>query len=203
MDPFQQEWFAMGYQFVLPGLLALAVAVPLQGQGSAPFGVPMGSPISNYKSCEKAEQVGWYTCKTLPRSHAAFELYIIQAHPRHGVCFVKALGKDINRDARGVRTRAEIEKLAGQIAQTYGPHTRIRDTLSSRSDLKGVDEWMQAVEEDERTFSYDWIRGPYPNDLDSIHLFASATDGETGYAVAEFYYKNNTLCDDELDKEAF
>lgn len=193
----------MQNSLLIPGLIALAVSVPGQAPGPAPFGVTMGSPISNYRTCEKLEQVGWYTCNTLPRSHASFELYIIQAHPKLGVCFVKGLGKDINRDPRGVGTRAEIGKLAGQIAQTYGPHTRIRDVLSPRSDLKGADEWTQAVEEDERTFSYDWTGGSYPHNIDSIHIFASATDGQTGYAVAEFYFKNHRLCDDELDKEAF
>ena len=94
-------------------------------------------------------------------------------------------------------------ELAGQIAQTYGPHTRVRDALSQRSDLKGADEWTQAVEEDERTFSYDWTGGSYPHSINSIHVFASATDGETGYAVAEFYFKNHRSCDEELDKEAF
>lgn len=193
----------MRCSFVLSGLLALLCANPASAQGQAPFGVTMGSPISKYRSCEKTEQTGWYRCDTLPRSHAAFELYIIQAHPMIGVCFVKGIGKDVNRDPRGAKTKTEIEKLATQIAQTYGPHTRIRDALSSRSELKGVDEWMLAVEENERTFSYDWVGGPYPNDVDSVHLFASATDGETGYAVAEFYFKNHTTCDDELDKEAF
>jgi hypothetical protein len=193
----------MHHSLLIPGLIALAVSVPGLEQGPAPFGVTMGSPISNYRTCEKAEQVGWYTCNALPRSHASFELYIIQAHPKLGVCFVKGVGKDINRDPRGVRTRAEIEKLAGQIAQSYGPHTRIRDVLSSRSDLKSADEWTLAVEGDERTYSYDWIGGGYPHNIDSIHVFASATDAQTGYAVAEFYFKNHKLCDEELDKEAF
>jgi hypothetical protein len=185
------------------GVIALAVSIPGLNQGPAPFGVTMGSPISKYRTCEKAEQAGWYTCNTLPRSHASFELYIIQATPKLGVCFVKGVGKDVNRDPRGVRTRAEIEKLAGQIAQTYGAHTRIRDTLASRSELKGIDEWTLGIEEEERTFSYDWTGGSYPHDIDSIHIFASATDAQTGYAVAEFYFKNHRLCDDELDKQAF
>lgn len=193
----------MRYSRLLPGLLALVCSMPVLAQGQAPFGVTMGSPISKYKSCEKAQQAGWYTCNTLPKSHASFELYIIQAHPKLGVCFVKGLGKDMNHDPRGVRTRAEIERLADQIAQTYGKHTRIRDVLSSRSELKDANQWTLAVEEEERTFSYDWIGGGYPNDIDSIHVFANATDGETGYAVAEFYFKNHKLCDNELDKEAF
>ena len=193
----------MHHSLFIPGFLALAISIPGQTQAPPPFGVTMGSPISKYRSCEKSEQAGWYTCNTLPRSHASFELYLIQAHPKLGVCFVKGIGKDINRDPRGVRTRAEIEKLATQLEQTYGPHTRIRDVLSPRSDLRGVDDWTQAVEDDERTYSYDWTGGNYPHDIDSIHVFASATDGQTGYVVAEFYFKNNKLCDDELDKEAF
>jgi hypothetical protein len=172
-------------------------------QGQAPFGVTMGSPIATYRACEKTDQTGWYRCSSLPRSHASFEFYAIQAHQKHGVCFVKGVGKDINRDPRGVRTRAEIERLAAQIAQTYGAHTRIRDVLSSDSELKGAKDWMLAVEGEERTFSYDWVGDNYPNDIDSIHVFASATDGETGYPVAEFYFKNHKLCDVELDKEAF
>ena len=193
----------MPYSRVFLGFLALVYSAPVFAQGQAPFGVTMGSPISKYRSCEKAQQVGWYTCTTLPRSHASFEFYAIQAHPKLGVCFVKGVGKDINRDPSGIRTKAEIEKLAGQIAQTYGPHTRVRDVLSSDSELTGADQWTLAVEEEERTFSYDWTGGRYPHDIDSIHVFASATDGKTGYAVAEFYFKNHKLCDEELDKEAF
>ena len=193
----------MRYSYVLPGLLALLWSIPAQAQGQAPFGVTMGSPISKYPTCEKTENVGWYKCDSLPRSHAGFEFYYIQAHPKVGVCFVKGIGKDINRDSRGVMTRAEIKKLAEQIEQTYGAHDRVRDTLSSRSSLKNPDEWMMAVEKDERTFSYDWTKGNYPNNIGSIHVFASATSGETGYAVAEFYFKNEKQCDVELDKEAF
>jgi hypothetical protein len=193
----------MRYLRVLPGLLALACSVPVLAQGQAPFGVTMGTPIGKYRACEKAQRAGWYTCSSLPRSHASFEFYAIQAHPKHGVCFVKGVGKDINDDPRGVRTRAEIERLAAQIAQTYGSHTRTRDVVSSRSELKGAKDWMLAVEEEERIFSYDWVGDSYPNDVDSIHLFASATDGETGYPIAEFYFKNHERCDSELDKEAF
>jgi hypothetical protein len=194
----------MRYSRLLLGVLALTWSVPVQGQGQAPFGVTMGSPISKYRSCEKhKQQVGWYTCDTLPKGHAGFEVCAIQATPTVGVCFVKGLGIDIDRDPRGIKTRDEIKKLALQIEQTYGTHTRIRDTLSSNSELKAPDEWMKAVEEDERTFSYDWSGGDYPNDIDSIHLFASAGSASTGYAVVEFYFKNHKLCDAELDKEAF
>ena len=185
------------------GFLVLFSAVPAQAQGQAPFGVTMGSQISKYPTCEKTELAGWYKCDSLPRSHAGFEFYSIQAHPKIGVCFVKGVGNDIKRDARGVMTRAAIKKLAEQIEQTYGPHDRTRDELSSRSTLKNPEDWMAAVEKDERTFSYDWTRGNYPNDIDSIHVFARATSGETGYAVVEFYFKNDKQCDDELDKEAF
>jgi len=189
---------------LLLGLLALAWSVPAQGQGQGPFGVTMGTPISHYASCERhPEQVGWYMCRSLPKSHASFEMYYIQAHPKIGVCFVKAIGKDIDRDARGEKTKAEIKKLALQIEQTYGPHTAIRDSLSSRSSFKAPDEWLAGVEQDERTFSYDWTGGNYPNNIDSIHVFARATDGQTGYATAEFYFKNEKQCDSELDKEAF
>jgi hypothetical protein len=194
----------MRYSYVFLGCLALTWSVPVQGQGQGPFGVAMGTPISNYSSCKKhPEQVGWYACSSLPKSHASFEIYYIQATPKIGVCFVKAIGKDINRDPRGVRTRAEVERLAAQIAQTYGPQTAIRDTLSPRSSLKAPDEWLAGVNEDERAYSYDWTKGNYANDLESIHVFARATDGQTGYATAEFYFKNEKQCDTELDKEAF
>jgi len=194
----------MRHSRLLLGVLALTWSVPVQGQGQAPFGVTMGSPISKYRSCDKHEtQVGWYTCDTLPKSHASFELYAIQAHPKIGTCFVKGIGLDINRDPRGVKTKDEIKKLVLQIEQTYGPHTRLRDTLSSESEFKAPDDWMKAVEEEERTFSYDWSGGNYPNDVDSIHLFASASSAPTGYAVVEFYFKNHKLCDAELDKQAF
>ena len=186
------------------GLLTLVCSGPAQSQAPGPFGVMMGTPISKYSACEKhPQQLGWYTCTSLPKSHASFEMYYIQATPKMGVCFVKAIGKDINRDARGVRTRAEIERLAAQIAQTYGPHTRIRDSVSPRSDLKAADQWMAGVDKDERTYSYDWADGNYPNDIESIHVLARATDGQTGYATAEFYFKNEKQCDAELDKEAF
>jgi len=130
-------------------------------------------------------------------------MYFIQAHPKIGVCFVKAIGKDINRDSRGIMTKAEIKKLALQIEQTYGPQTAIRDSLSPRSKFKAADEWLMGVKEDERAFSYDWTDGRYPNDIESIHVFARATDAETGYATVEFYFKNEKQCDVELDKEAF
>ena len=193
----------MRYSHVLLGLLAVIWSAPVQSQAEGPFGVTMGSPISKYPSCKKGEQAGYYTCDNLPKSHASFEFYSIQAHPKVGVCFVKGIGKDINRDSRGVMTRAEVKKLALQIEQTYGPHMAIRDELSSRSALKAPDEWLMAVDEGERTFSYDWTKGNYPNNVDKIHVFARATSGQTGYAAAEFYFKNEKQCDAELDKEAF
>jgi len=193
----------MRYSRVSLGLLALLWPASVQGQAEGPFGVTMGSPISKYPSCKTHENAGFYTCDTLPKAHASFEMYSIQAHPKVGVCFVKGIGKDINRDARGVMTRAEVKKLAEQIEQTYGPHTAIRDSLSSRSALKDPADWLMAVEQDERTFSYDWTKGDYPNGIATIHVFARATSGQTGYAVVEFYFKNEKQCDNELDKEAF
>lgn len=190
----------MRYALASLGLAALLWPASVQGQAQGPFGATMGSPLSNYPSCKRLEGAPtYYTCNTLPNPDASFELYAIRAVPRAGVCFVKAIGKDIRQDARGVATRAELRKLALQVEQTYGPHSALMDRIFSSSALKAEDEWLLAVERDERTFSYHWTKGNYPNGVDKIHVLAAATSAQTGFVVVEFHFRNENACDDALE----
>jgi hypothetical protein len=188
---------------LLLGILALLSPGSVQAQTDGPFGVTMGSQISRYPGCEPAPTPAWYACTSLPKSHPSFDGYQIQAHPVTGVCYVKAVGKRIDRDPYGIRLRSEIETLATQIMQTYGRHSEIVDHLVPNSIWKDPERWMIAVQQGQRNFSYEWHPGrAYPNNVDKVSILATGMSSQAGYVVVEFYFKNVKDCDDAINTDA-
>ena len=110
-----------------------------------PFGVTMGQDPGLLKECKpRTERPGWYICSALPRTHPDMEAYQVQAFPETGVCFVKAIGKDIQINPFGTSLKAKVDSLEAQVAETYG-RSQKRDFLRSGSVWKEAAEWTTGL----------------------------------------------------------
>lgn len=79
----------------------------------------MGDPIDKF-NCEEGSKTSWYICDTLPRSHPEAEFYLLQAMPKTGVCFVKAVGDEKGTNVYGDGLRRETDRIQAQVEKKYG-----------------------------------------------------------------------------------
>jgi hypothetical protein len=168
--------------------------------GDGPFGVAMGAPIRGLTKCAKAKE-GWYTCSELPKTHASFERYVIQATDKTGVCFVKGVGKVIAGDAYGSQLRSELGKLKEQLERVYGEHTEVVDTLAPSSIWDEPRDWMMGLAQHQRYFYYHWESSEkrvLPNSVKYFALMAEGLDNDSGRVLVEFGFTNESLCDDAI-----
>lgn len=101
------------------------LAVPLFCIGSVsafadgPFGVEMGSPLSNFTNCEKTDKFS-IKCHSLSKAHYSFNLYSIVATEKTGVCVVVAITPSIASGSYGTELRLEADKIVRQLISVYG-----------------------------------------------------------------------------------
>ncbi|NCA71008.1 MAG: hypothetical protein EOM91_13050 [Sphingobacteriia bacterium] len=95
-------------------LIGLSVAT------AGPFGFEFGENVSIYQCPELPGNPGYYKCIKAPKPHSAFESYVLKASNSHGICWIKAIGRDINDNSFGSSTKAEVNNLASQLEKKYG-----------------------------------------------------------------------------------
>ena len=81
-------------------LIGLMSHISLATAEEGPFGVSMGDDISKFSMCTKSKSSGWYTCGSLPKTHSAFESYMIKYHEKTGVCSINRDTLDALKDNR-------------------------------------------------------------------------------------------------------
>lgn len=166
---------------------------------AGPFGVEMGMPLAELGTPEGEISPGMYHFEKLPKSHPAFEGYIVQATPDQGVCWIKAIGVDIPTNEDGTEFVAAFEEMRSKLQRIYGAHdiTRLLDENSIWSE---PEDFMAGILNDERLYVAHWSQD-YGSDLEppliQIGLMAEATNNETGYYTVEYYFENHELCDAE------
>jgi hypothetical protein len=168
-----------------------------------PFGVEMGTPIESLKDCSLSDKPGWYKCETLPKTHSAFDFYVLQAHSRIGVCFVKAIGHDTQTNRHGHQLMMATENIAKQLQSVYGNYKHT-DNLLPGSIWRDADDWMMSVKEKERFYSFLWEKSdsiPLKNNIKSIYVSASALNTSVGYVAVEYAFDNEKECDKALEED--
>lgn len=180
------------------GLFLIGYSFPALADG--PFGVTMGSDIETY-DCEKGRRPGFYSCNSVPKPHADFESYIVRYTPSTGICWVKAIGLDIQSNSFGSGIRSAVDRVAEQISVSYGDAEK-RDFLMDGSIWDEADDWMMSMHKDERFYSYIWDERKFPNDVKSVYLSATVQNRDSGYIVVEFSFMNEPQCEEKIKKEA-
>lgn len=180
-------------------LLAATTANTAQ---AGPFGVDMGMPLDGLGKPESELSTGYYHFVSLPKSHPAFEGYVVQATPRQGVCWIKAVGLDIPTNEDGTELKAGFEDMRGKLQRIYGQHDRV-DVLDPDSIWNEPEDFMAGILFDDRVYLADWSESygsTLPDNLIKVGLLAEATENTIGYYTVEYYFENHELCDREIEE---
>ena len=165
---------------------------------SAPFGIEMGSPVSNLDVVQDLGHGKYYV--NPPKLHPQFATYIVEASPTYGVVWVKGIGPELLNDSYGNSVRAAVDKVSAQLATRYG--------VGSKNDIAYPDGlWTEesrdwTVLQGERFYSYIWQRPDatgLPDDLVAIYIGAGAVDANTTNVVIEYSSINLEAAERELE----
>lgn len=198
---------------VLSASLLIASTILAQEVSSAgttaamptPFGIRMGTPKENLGEIKEVAPFK-YTLKSVPRPHSDFESYIVQATPKAGVCWVKAIGKNVSTSEYGNELRTKFKELEEQITSVYGPseHT---DLLRSGALWDEPREWLMSVRQGERVFATFWGKDKGSRLPDGVTIFLGvSTTRSSGYPIVEYSFPNEAACEAEVkegQKQAF
>src|SRR5262245_32212432 len=104
----------VGLAFMVP-LIQLSASA--QAERAMPFGLQMGMTKAQLGLVESARPVapGMYKLTTVPKPHPEFESYLVQVAPTTGLCFVKAIGKDISTNVYGSDLKRKYEDMRDQL----------------------------------------------------------------------------------------
>lgn len=187
-------------------MLLILLLIPIVSS-AGPFGIEKGDTkndpkFANFTALNGEEN--YLYGKNPPKPHSSFEAYIVRFSSSTGACWVKAIGKDIDADNFGIRTKVELEKISDQIKKKYGNYEKT-DRLFSGSIWDDPDDWMMGLYKNERFLMYEWNSKTSSTvaeyDLKSIYAAAKAKDSSDGYVIAEFYFTNHDQCEAEEDKQ--
>jgi hypothetical protein len=166
----------------------------------APFGIRMNAAKGDLGPLRKEWAPFLFEITTVPKPHADFELYMAEVTPRSGVCFVKALSKDVPTSIYGEELRAKFDQIKAQIESVHGKAT-VLDHLRAGSIWNEPRDWMMGMLKKERVLFARWS----PDDglimkygIKEIILIASALSTEKGFIGVEYYFTNYDRCEAEV-----
>ncbi len=165
---------------------------------AGPFGFDMGKSVSSY-TCEKQSPPGFYKCAPA-KPHSAFESYIVEATDKHGICWIKGVGKNISDNGYGFGTKQAVDDIATQLSQVYGAKTEVVDRLLPGSIWKEPGDWTMGVAKNERRYYYHWKPTTDPA-IAQIFVAANALNGSTGYVSLEYYGSSYQECDADVKQQ--
>ena len=194
-------------------IAAVTVLTTLSVSGTAhadvPFGFERDIHPSQYGYCSETATDAFYTCSTSPKPHSAFGYYLVYYMDGIGLCKVVGVGKDIENDRYGGKSRDIADEIAQQIEKKYGAHTAKLDFLSSGSLWDEPKYWMTGIDAEDRYYIYYWLEGEgYKKvaDVTAISVAVRASGSRTGYVTAGFEFSALSRCvsaKDDADSGAF
>lgn len=168
--------------------------------GKGPFGLWMGMTLSDLNGDHREVRPGKYEVSSVPRPHSAFQTYILQITPRHGLSWIKALGPTIATSVFGMQLRDAFDSMEKKLAGIYGKHKRM-DFLMPGSIWSEPQDWMQSLLNRERFLTTEWSKeqqSSLSDPLASVHLIAAAEDTNNGYVAIEYSFTCMDAADAEL-----
>lgn len=167
---------------------------------AGPFGLDMGMTLKDIGGKPEKVANGKYKLTSVPKPHSAFESYIVQVAPKGGLCWIKAIGKDIQTSAYGIELKSAFNDMKGKLEKTYGKHN-ITDQLMPGSIWNEPNEFMMAMIKKERYLMAIWNAdngSTLGDNIKQIVLIASPSSRDTGYISIEYSFSNEEACEAEL-----
>jgi len=167
---------------------------------AGPFGLEMGMSLQAIGGNPQEIGIGIYRLETVPKPHSAFEYYVVKIAPKGGLCWIKAVGKDINTNVFGFEIKAAVDELENKLTENYGKHKRM-DFLIPGSIWDEPKDWMMGLKKKERFLGIVWERAygsSLPNEIKQIGLVASALSPNKGFINVEYSFVNIDSCEAEL-----
>ena len=167
---------------------------------AGPFGLNMGMTIKQIDTIAEQVAPSVYITSKVPKSHSAFENYGVKVGPKSGLCWIKAIGKDISTSSYGIDLNSEFEEMEQKLTKTYGK-SEITDLLMPGSTWNEPNDFMMAMIKKERYLMAIWepTKGSkLKGDLIQVGLIATASGLEKGYLSLEYSFSNKEACEKEI-----
>ena len=167
-----------------------------------PFGLEMGMTLKDLGNPEELKN-SYYRLLNVPKPHAAFESYIIKVTKKQGLCWIKAVGKNIKTNVYGSELKSEFNEMQSKLESIYGSQ-KTTDTLLDGSIWNEPREFMRGMVKKERFLISIWdksTKAKLSYELLRVGLMAQAINTETGYLIVEYSFINEPLCDNEASAE--
>lgn len=165
-----------------------------------PFGLSMGLTLEEVGVDCVEVAPGKYRADSVPMPHSAFEYYVLQITPRHGLSWVKAIGNTIQTSPFGVELTTEFDSFEKKLSAVYGRGHRT-DVLLTGSIWDEPRDRMMAFVNRERFLMAEWSSkhgSSLKDSLVSVGLIANALDPTSGYISVEYSFKNAEAADAEI-----
>jgi len=166
-----------------------------------PFGIEQGAKLASLGETKEIAS-GKYTF--IPKkAHPAFETYVAIVSDSQGVCWIKAVGKDISTSTYGTALKSKFSSFEGKLSKVYGENKKY-DFLMTDSIWDEPKDYMPALIKKERTLASVWgveYNSKMKDNLSSVVLLASASSRESGYIAIEYEFNNYDACKKEISEK--
>lgn len=181
-----------------------ASATPVSRGEDGPFGLRMGLNAQALGARGLAGQPGAYELPSVPVPHNGFHTYLARIGPESGLCWIKAVGREVKTNQHGIALRRAFKEMEGKLAGVYGEfeHT---DILAGGSTWSLPRDWMMGLVKNERYLISIWEQGGkarLDGELQSVALSAAAESRTRGYISIEYRFRNYDTCDAEILQRA-
>lgn len=178
------------------GILLLFTVSAIAG----PFGLSMGMKKSDFKGGLKEITPYIYIVNSVPKTHSAFDSYVVIIGPTCGLSKIKAIGKEIKTSSYGVELKRKFDAMEAKLKKTYGKNERI-DFLRSGSIWDKPRDWMPGIIKKERVLIAAWDKNTgstLKGDLENIALGVAGKSSSKGFIVLEYSFTNHNACKAEI-----
>jgi len=179
----------------------VVILLPIAAQ-AGPFGLDMGMSLNDVDPDASQAAPGVYTTTKVPNPHSAFEQYAIKIGPKSGLCWIKAIGKDISTSRYGVELKSAFNEMKERLERGYGENITT-DMLFPRSIWNEPEDFMMGMLKKERFLMAVWDEdsgAQLRENIVQIGLVASALRTTTGYLSVEYSFSNKSACDGEIEE---
>jgi hypothetical protein len=185
-------------------LFALLSVIILSSHALAgPFGLSMGMSLEEFGPNPVNVGHGKFRVENVPKPHSEFVYYIVQVGPTKGLCWIKAIGKDIETSAYGIELKNAFNSMKERLKSNYG-ESKTMDLLLPGSIWNEPSDWMMSLIKKERILVSIWNKdgeSDLSEDLKQIGLITSSISQNKGYISIEYSFVNEDDCEDELREQ--
>lgn len=184
----------------VPHTSVVATSLDPTISGVGPFGLRMGMSIAELGMELVEISPTKYKAILVPKPHSAFEYYVLQISPNHGLSWIKGIGVNIATNVYGAETSSAFKSMHDNLVGIYGGHFNL-DRLEDGSIWNEPRDWTSSIVHGERALSTLWSEktGAFLNhNLKAVSLHANQVDTTIGYLTIEYSFKNSDAVDADL-----